>query len=195
MTGTAEAASILPVLVQRDRTIGSLRMPGKTDGKVPIFVNPQRSVEKTDLIQDAPLHQLIGGLSAELCGYLFKTIGLMPVLTPVTQNPHASSLVVDVVDLRVNPPGLGMGFVGFKLQFKLSGEGGGSWYATIKNGTCTVTEGQSEAPQATIMMSAKDYVLLATGKLGGTRAFLTGRVKTSGDFTLLQKMPAWFPQK
>ena len=81
------------------------------------------------------------------------------------------------------------------IQFKLSGEGGGSWYATIKNGTCTVTEGQSEAPQATIMMSAKDYVLLATGKLGGTRAFLTGRVKTSGDFTLLQKMPAWFPQK
>ena len=81
------------------------------------------------------------------------------------------------------------------IQFKLSGDGGGNWYTTIKDGACTVTEGKSEAPHATIMMSAKDYVLLATGKLGGTRAFLTGRVKTSGDFTLLQKMQAWFPQK
>jgi putative sterol carrier protein len=57
-----------------------------------------------------------------------------------------------------------------------------------------VTEGVSSAAQGTIMMSASDYVDLATGKLGGTRAFMTGRVKTSGDFTLLKKMQAWFPQ-
>jgi putative sterol carrier protein len=80
------------------------------------------------------------------------------------------------------------------IQFKLSGEGGGNWYATIKDQTCTVTEGVSEAAAGTVMMSANDYVLLSTGKLGGMKAFLTGRVKTSGDFTLLQKMQAWFPQ-
>jgi NH3-dependent NAD+ synthetase/putative sterol carrier protein len=80
------------------------------------------------------------------------------------------------------------------IQFQLSGEGGGNWYTTIKDGACTVTEGVSDAAQATIMMTASDYVALATGKLGGMKAFLTGRVKTSGDFTLLQKMQAWFPQ-
>lgn len=80
------------------------------------------------------------------------------------------------------------------IQFQLSGEGGGNWYATVRDGTCTVTEGVSDAAQATIMMTARDYVALATGKLGGTRAFLTGRVKTSGDFTLLSKMQSWFPR-
>jgi putative sterol carrier protein len=80
------------------------------------------------------------------------------------------------------------------IQFQLSGEGGGSWYAVIKDGTCTVTEGVTSAAQGTIMMSASDYMDLATGKLGGTRAFMTGRVKTTGDFTLLRKMQAWFPR-
>jgi putative sterol carrier protein len=80
------------------------------------------------------------------------------------------------------------------IQFRLSGEEGGDWYATIKDQTCTVTEGVSDAAQGTVMMDAKDYVALATGKLGGMKAFLTGRVKTSGDFTLLQKMQSWFPR-
>jgi putative sterol carrier protein len=80
------------------------------------------------------------------------------------------------------------------IQFQLSGEGGGAWYAVIKDGTCTVTEGVSSAAQGTIMMSASDYVDLESGKLRGTRAFMTGKVKTSGDFTLLRKMQAWFPR-
>ena len=80
------------------------------------------------------------------------------------------------------------------IQFQLSGEGGGSWYAVIEDGTCTVEEGVHSAAQGTIMMSANDYVDLASGKLGGTRAFITGRVKTSGDFTLLKKMQVWFPR-
>ena len=80
------------------------------------------------------------------------------------------------------------------IQFQLSGEGGGDWYAVIEDGTCAVAEGVHSAAQGTIMMSASDYVDLASGKLGGTRAFMTGRVKTSGDFTLLKKMQVWFPR-
>jgi NAD+ synthase len=80
------------------------------------------------------------------------------------------------------------------IQFQLSGEDGGNWYAVIKDGTCTVTEGVSSAAQGTIRMSTGDYVDLASGKLGGARAFMTGRVKTSGNATLLRKMQAWFPR-
>jgi putative sterol carrier protein len=80
------------------------------------------------------------------------------------------------------------------IQFKLSGKDGGDWVATIQDGTCTVTEGLSDAAQATIMMDAADYVALATGKLGGMKAFLSGKVKTSGDFSLLQRMQSWFPR-
>jgi putative sterol carrier protein len=80
------------------------------------------------------------------------------------------------------------------IQFELSGEGGGNWYVTIKDGACTVTEGVSEVAQGTIMMAASDYVSLAAGELGGMKAFLTGRIKTTGDFTLLKKMETWFPR-
>jgi NAD+ synthase len=80
------------------------------------------------------------------------------------------------------------------IQFVLSGQGGGNWYVTIQDGTCRVTEGVSQAAEATIRMDAADYVALVTGRLGGMRAFLSGRVKVSGDASLLKRMQAWFPQ-
>lgn len=81
------------------------------------------------------------------------------------------------------------------IQFKLSGEGGGNWYATFQDGTCTITEGITDAAQATLEMDAQDYVDLATGKLGEMKAFMTGRVKASGDIVLLRKMQRWFPKR
>lgn len=78
------------------------------------------------------------------------------------------------------------------IQFKLSGEGGGNWYVVIKDRTCTVTEGVTGAADATIEMDASDYVALATGKLGSLKAFMTGRVKATGDISLLRRMDTWF---
>ena len=81
------------------------------------------------------------------------------------------------------------------IQFQISGEGGGDWYMTVKDGTCTVTEGISDAADATLKMKDTDYVDLANGKLGGMKAFLSGKIKTSGDFSLLQRMQNWFPKR
>ena len=78
------------------------------------------------------------------------------------------------------------------IQFQLSGEGGGNWYVVIKDRTCTVTEGITQTADATIRMDANDYVALATGKLGSMKAFLSGRVKASGDISLLRRMDTWF---
>ncbi len=78
------------------------------------------------------------------------------------------------------------------IQFQIAGEGGGEWYVTIKDRTCTVTEGVTESPSATVRMDASDCVALSTGKLGSARAFMTGRVKASGDLSLLQRMDSWF---
>jgi putative sterol carrier protein len=78
------------------------------------------------------------------------------------------------------------------IQFQLSGEGGGNWHVSIADRTCTVTEGIIETADATIRMNASDYVALATGKLGSMKAFLSGRVKASGDISLLRRMDTWF---
>ncbi len=84
------------------------------------------------------------------------------------------------------------GRVSAVIQFQLSGAGGGNWYLTIKDRKCTVTEGVTESASATIRMEASDYVALATGKLSGMKAFATGRVKATGDFSLLGRMDSWF---
>lgn len=78
------------------------------------------------------------------------------------------------------------------IQFQLSGQEGGNWYVVIKDRTCTVTEGIADRADATIRMEAGDYVALATGKLGSMKAFLSGRVKASGDVSLLRRMDTWF---
>ena len=40
------------------------------------------------------------------------------------------------------------------VQFKLVGEGGGDWYVTIQDRTCTVDEGVTENPTATVQIEA-----------------------------------------
>ena len=81
------------------------------------------------------------------------------------------------------------------VQFEISGAGGGNWYVTIKDKTCTVTEGVAESVDATVRVKAEDYVALYTGKLGSMKAFTTGRVKASGDVSLLQRMERWFVRR
>ncbi len=78
------------------------------------------------------------------------------------------------------------------VQFHITGEDGGDWYVTIKDRKCTVTEGIAGSANATLRMDARDYVALATGKLGSMKAFMSGTVKASGDVSLLQRMDRWF---
>jgi putative sterol carrier protein len=78
------------------------------------------------------------------------------------------------------------------VQFRLTGEDGGDWYVTIKDRTCAVVEGVTENPSATVQMDTADYVALSTGKLGSMKAFASGKVKASGDLTLMKRMENWF---
>ena len=78
------------------------------------------------------------------------------------------------------------------VQFHISGDGGGDWYVTIKERTCTVVEGVTTGANATLRVDARDYVALATGKLGSMAAFTSRKVKPSGDIALIKRMDRWF---
>lgn len=77
-------------------------------------------------------------------------------------------------------------------QFDISGEGGGKWFCEIKDCTCTVGQGERADPNITIRMQAQDYLDMATGKLNGQLAFMTGKLKFEGDMALAIKMNAMF---
>jgi putative sterol carrier protein len=81
------------------------------------------------------------------------------------------------------------------FQFELAGEGGGTYHVTVKDGTMEVAEGPAASPSTTIKMAAPDYVQMVNGDLGGTMAFMKGKLKVSGNLMLAQKMQAFLPPK
>ena len=77
-------------------------------------------------------------------------------------------------------------------QFNLSGDGGGQFAVTIRNGECKVEEGIAPTPDATISATAADYVNIATGTYPFGLAFINGRLKIEGDLRLVLRMGAYF---
>jgi putative sterol carrier protein len=77
-------------------------------------------------------------------------------------------------------------------QFDLSGEGGGKWQVSINNGQCEVKEGGHSAPNTTISMAAQDYLDMVSGKLNPQMAFMSGKLRISGDMGLALRMQSLF---
>lgn len=77
-------------------------------------------------------------------------------------------------------------------QFDLSGDGGGKWNIAIKDEQCEVKEGQAPSPNITLSMTAKDYLDMINGKLNGQMAFMTGKLKISGDMGLALRLQSLF---
>jgi putative sterol carrier protein len=78
------------------------------------------------------------------------------------------------------------------FQFDLSGDGGGKWAVLVNNDQCQIQEGAHPSPNVTISMSAKDHLDLATGKLNGQMAFMTGKLRIQGDMGLALKLQSLF---
>jgi putative sterol carrier protein len=69
-------------------------------------------------------------------------------------------------------------------QFDLSGEGGGKWQISINNEQCDVKEGAHPSPNVTISMAAQDYLDMIAGKLNPQMAFMSGKLRMTGDMGL-----------
>lgn len=78
------------------------------------------------------------------------------------------------------------------IQFNLTGDGGGNYNVSIKDGTATVAEGTHPQPNMTLTMAAQDYVDMIAGKLNGQMAFMSGKLKIQGDMGLAMKMQSLF---
>jgi len=77
-------------------------------------------------------------------------------------------------------------------QFDLSGEGGGKWQVSINNDNCDIKEGAHSSPSVTISMAAQDYLDMIAGKLNPQMAFMTGKLRISGDMGLALRFQGLF---
>ncbi len=81
------------------------------------------------------------------------------------------------------------------MQYDIDGEGGGTWQLVVENGECHVLEGDAmKEVDCTLKYKNLDsFIKLRTGELKPMKAFMTGKVKFSGNQALMQKMAEIFP--
>jgi putative sterol carrier protein len=78
------------------------------------------------------------------------------------------------------------------IQYDLDGDGGAQYYAAIADGACTVTPGKHDAPTMTVSMAANDFVDMIQGRLDGMSAFMSGKLRISGDMGLAMRLQSLF---
>jgi len=83
--------------------------------------------------------------------------------------------------------------VHIRYLFHLTEPQGGDWWIKIDDGKMAMGKGAIEKPDCTISCTGADWVALDNETLGGTRAYLTGRLKIAGDRNLARKLNELFP--
>ena len=79
------------------------------------------------------------------------------------------------------------------VTYQLAGEHGGVWTLRVQNGNLEVDEGMlSGESDATVSMSAQDFVKVALGELNPMNAFMTGKIKIDGNPFVAQKIQGFF---
>jgi putative sterol carrier protein len=78
------------------------------------------------------------------------------------------------------------------IQYDISGDGGGTWHAVIKDGACAVSQGAAASPNLTLQMSAQDWLDMTAGKQSGQMLFMSGKLKLKGDMGLAMKLGSLF---
>jgi len=80
-----------------------------------------------------------------------------------------------------------------RYQWDLSGPQGGQWWIDVNDGKYKMGKGRIANPSVTFVARDKDWVAVSNGQLGGTWAYMTGRLKIRGDQGLARKLGQIFP--
>ena len=78
------------------------------------------------------------------------------------------------------------------IQYDVTGDGGGTWHAVIKDGACAVKEGAAATPNLTLQIGAQDWLDMIAGKQSGQMLFMSGKLKVKGDMGLAMKLGSLF---
>jgi putative sterol carrier protein len=84
------------------------------------------------------------------------------------------------------------GDINAEVQFDLTGEGGRTWTFKIAEGKCEVKEGTAESPAATLTATVADYLAIVRGELNAVSAFMSKKIKVTGDLGIMMKFHSWF---
>lgn len=78
------------------------------------------------------------------------------------------------------------------IQVNLSGNEGGKWAIQIAHQTCELIPGGVDKPDLTLTMTDQDWLALIERRLDPMSAFVTGRLKATGDLQLAMRVSDLF---
>jgi putative sterol carrier protein len=79
------------------------------------------------------------------------------------------------------------------IQWTITGEEACVWAFHIEQGIGMLIPGGVEKPDVLFTVDSKVWLDIAEGRLDSTRAFMTGKLKVSGDLTLAIRVSEFFP--
>jgi putative sterol carrier protein len=100
--------------------------------------------------------------------------------------PETVQEIIDVLPEHFDPEAWGDSDA--KIAFNVSGEGGGQWLIKIVDHTLSIDQGTIEGADMTVSASDEDLLAIVRGDLNAVGAFMTGRVKVSGEVALAMKL-------
>ena len=80
---------------------------------------------------------------------------------------------------------------GMTASYKFDIDGAGSWNVDVDDGKVTVTENGGEA-DTTISASDETFMKIANGEQNPTAAYMSGKLKVSGDLGQAMKLQKLF---
>ncbi|UDM09026.1 SCP2 sterol-binding domain-containing protein [Halomonas sp. NyZ770] len=102
-----------------------------------------------------------------------------------------SSNTLEKLQSRFNPDAAkGMNEV---FQFHFSDAG--SHYLSVQDGSLGVHEGEHDDPSVSLSLSTDTLKGIMSGDINGMTAFMTGKLKATGNVTLATKLTSLFPAK
>ncbi|MDQ1239312.1 MAG: hypothetical protein QG577_1498 [Thermodesulfobacteriota bacterium] len=79
------------------------------------------------------------------------------------------------------------------FQFNITGAEAGDYYVAIKDNACKVDKGVHPTPSVSLSLAGEDWLAICNGKLDGMTAFMSGKLKATGNIMLAQRIKSLFP--
>jgi putative sterol carrier protein len=130
------------------------------------------------------------GLTAAI---VFAGLGLSATVSATSSEPENSTPQQVFDGMRQSFRAEKAKGVQARYQWELSGPDGGQWWIDVNDGTFKMGRGKIDNPSVTFITSDKDWVAMSNGKLKGTWAFMTGRLKVHGSQSVARKLDEMFP--
>lgn len=137
--------------------------------------------------QDTRFDELVALINATPADQIERVLGERPGGVD-----EALDVVFEKMAALFNPAKAKTGKGVFQHEITLSDGTRLPYCLQVADGACTSARGSVPGAEVTLAMKLVDMLHIATGKLSGQKAFLTGRVKIRGNPFFGMKLGEWF---